>query len=234
MSEVIASILHGAYGDVYEQALCLKHYAMTHPNTELKLFFSRSSRMESFRALDFSFASTCELWTRIPEHDDIDRFYQFQVLDGELTRDVLQNLPEQVLAKIDRTTNHIPWIYMRDNRLLPAPGNCQLPLSQFGCDELKRISLACGIEEEMWRVPTISFLWRYRYRKAGAVSGFGQKSQESLVRAYSSMFRRFISKYNCRILICGMNLVTTDSNRESKTTSTRPSVLICLRTVQPT
>lgn len=210
---VVGSILHGAYGDLYEQAICLKHYAAMHPEVELKLFAATRVRLESFHALDLSFASVFDLWTEIEKHNDIERFYQFQVQDGELSRDVLNRLPEQVLRKIDRTRNNLPWVYLRDNKLIPAPGEYQLPLSAWGASELSRTADANGISGGMWSKPTTNFLWRYR-RSAGAISSFGQKSKEALIHSYSAMFRRIIAEYDCHILVCGMNIVTTDSNRE--------------------
>ncbi len=44
---VVGSVLHGAYGDIYEQAICLKHYAANHPDVELKLFAATKTRLES-------------------------------------------------------------------------------------------------------------------------------------------------------------------------------------------
>lgn len=184
-----------------------------HPEEELKLFAATRTRLESFRALDLSFASSFELWTEIENHQDIQRFVQFQVNDIELNRDVLKKLPESVLAKIDRVNNNLPWIYLRGNRLVPTPNHYQLTLSEHGTRELSRVACANHIPTNIWQRPTINFLWRFR-RGNGAISSLGQKSQEKLINSYSAMFQKIIAENDCHILICGMNIVTTESNRE--------------------
>jgi hypothetical protein len=170
-------------------------------------------RLESFRALDLSFASTFELWTGIEKHQGIERFFQFQVHDAELKRDVLSKLPEEVAAKFDLDNNLLPWTYLRENGLVPAPERYQLGLSDYGSQELSRIIDSNGILPAFWLKPTINFLWRYR-RGNGAIRSFGQKPEEELVQTYSTMFSRICSESDCHILVCGMNIVTTDSNRE--------------------
>lgn len=217
---VIGSILHGAYGDLYEQAICLKHFAAHHPEVKLRLFAATPTRLESFRALDLSFATGFDLWTEIEKHSDIERFFQFQLQDLELERDVLSKLPAAVLAKFDLAHNHLPWIYLRANNLVPTPDRYQLPLSESGIRELPNIALKSGISDEIWRKPTIDFLWRYRRRGAGAIRSFGQKPQEELVQSYSAMFQRIISEYDCHILINGMNM-TYKSESDRKVTDSK-------------
>lgn len=174
---VLGSILHGAYGDLYEQAICLKHYAANHPDVELKLFAATKIRLESFRALDLSFATVFDLWTEIENHPDISRFLQFQIFDGELNRDILNKLPGSVLAKFDRTRNLLPWVYMRKNRLAPPPERYKLTLSELGLRELDKVVLASGLPEEVRSKPTITFLWRYRFKKRAehGISSLGRR-----------------------------------------------------------
>lgn len=211
---IVGSILHGAYGDLYLQSLCLKHYAVNNPDVELKLFAATKTRLESFRALDLSFASGFELWTEIENHPEIERFYQFQVFDSDLKADVLSNLSVATLAKFDREHNKLPFIYMRDHRLVPLEDRYQLGLSETGRTDLVRVAAANGVADAIWQKPTVGFLWRYRGPEEKAVSGFGQKPPEKLVRTYSRMFRELIERCDCHILICGMNVVTDDTNRE--------------------
>jgi hypothetical protein len=180
---------------------------------ELKLFAATRTRLESFRALDFSFATVFDLWTEIVKHPDIERFFQFQIHDGELNRDVLSRLPGLISSKFDRATNNLPWVYLRDNRLIPTPGRFQLTLSQSGKDNYGQVCAENRIQQDMWAKPTVNFLWRYR-DSGGAIRGFGQKPQSELVRSYSGLFQRLISEFDCHILVCGMNIVTIDSNRE--------------------
>src|SRR5947209_2783329 len=134
--ETIGSIAHGAYGDAYEQFLCLKHFARTHPAVKLKLFAATSTRLEAFRVLDLSFADSFELWTEIDGKSEIERFFQFQVRDEELQSDLLAHLSPAALAKIDREHNNLPWTYMRENRLIPEPSQYRLTLSPEGQSEL--------------------------------------------------------------------------------------------------
>lgn len=209
----VASILHGAYGDVYEQLLCLKHYALTHPGVQLRLVAATKTRQKAFRDLDLSFASEFSHWTSIGEHSAIDTFLQFQVHDRELQDDVLSKLPEPVLARIDRQRNLLPWVYLRDHKLIPETGRFQLSLGKDGARALQDVASANGVPPEIWLRPTISFLWRYRVG-AGAISSRGQKTQQELVTSYSEMFRNLIEKHDCHILVCGMNVITNDANRE--------------------
>jgi hypothetical protein len=102
---------------------------------------------------------------------------------------------------------------MRNNGLVPTPERYQLALNAFGVRELSKVARSNGISDALWCKPTIHFLWRYR-QGSGAVSGFGQKTQERLVCAYSALFQRLIAEFDCCLLIGGMNIVTTDSNRE--------------------
>lgn len=212
--QVIGSILHGAYGDLYEQALCLKHYAAQHPEVELRLFTATTVRLEAFRALDLSFARSYQLWPEIEEQPEIERFFQFQVTDGELRQETLSKLTPASRAKFNMEEKLLPWEYMRDNRLIPSLGAAALGLSDEGRQQLGQVETENGIVPEIWSKPTISFLWRYRRPGHGTIGTRGQKSQEELVSSYSAMFRSLIEEFDCHILVCGMNVETTDANRE--------------------
>ena len=218
---IVGSILHGAYGDLYEQALCLKHYAAAHPETELRLFAATETRLEAFRVLDLSFARSFQLWDEIENQPEIGHFHQFQVHDAELKSDVLARLSPGVLAKFDREHNNLPWTYMRKNRLIPERDPYRLTLSPDGEQKLVAVAAGNGIRDAIWSAPTISFLWRYR-KGAGAISSFGQKSEQDLVAGYSQMFRRLIEQFGCHVLVCGMNVVTDESNR-ARTDNKYPS-----------
>lgn len=212
MAKIVGSILHGAYGDLYEQALCLKHHALTHPDVELRLFAATPVRLDAFQALDLSFAASFELWTGIESRPEVDHFYQFQVHDAELREDVLDRLSESSRAKFDLGTNHLPWDYMRRHGLIPERGRMALPLSERGRFQIGQIINKAGLPSDIWMQPTISFLWRYR-KGSGAISSFGQKSEAEMRAEYSKMFQQLIDQYDCRVLVFGMNLVTDDSNR---------------------
>ena len=208
---VVGSILHGAYGDLYEQAICLKHYAATHPEIDLKLYAATTVRLESFQVLDLSFASSFELCTTIDEQ--VERFFQFQIFDPELNEDVLSKLPATILAKFDREHNILPWNYLRDHHLVPTPPQYQLGLSKSGEAELEKVSVGNNISPGIWSRPTVNFLWRYRKPGLGTISNFGQKTQEKLLADCTSVFARLIERFDIQLLVCGMNIVTDETNR---------------------
>lgn len=212
---VVASILHGAYGDLYEQAICLKHFALTHPEVELRLFAATPVRLAAFQALDLSFASSFQMWTELLQQEDIDSFFQFQVADVELVADVLNHLPPELLAKLDRSSNRLPWDYLGEHRLIPAPDAMQLPLSESGLRDLPRVMEGNAIPEDIWSRPTISFLWRYRTRIASGhgISNLGQKPADKLVDTYSNLFQTLLDETGGHLLVFGMNLVPSDSDR---------------------
>lgn len=205
---VYGSILHGAYGDYYEQAVCLKHFRRMNPHIRLKLFAASPSRLEELQVLDFSWADCFELWTEIGKHQ-IDKFLQFQVLDSDLRAKVLSNLPPRVLGKIDLQTPLLPWKCLRS--ILPLSPEDQLVLSAHGQRALPNLILANGIPPHIFNGTTIGFLWRYR-SAGGAIKPILQAEAEQLVAKYSRLFRRLIDSYGCHVLICGMKVQRTPEN----------------------
>lgn len=204
---VIGSILHGAYGDYYEQALCLKHYCLTHPEVRLKLFFASPHRMKEMAVFDFSFADTVALWDEIPRHS-IDRFHQYQVRDGELQTDVLAHLPAPIRALIS-DENHLPWHYIR--AFYPFASKFQLGLSSAGVERRQQIEKGFGLTNETFRKPTIGFLWRYR-KPGGAIKNFWPSDPVDYAAKYSRAFLRLIEEFDCHVLVCGMKVRTTAEN----------------------
>jgi hypothetical protein len=205
----LGSILHGAYGDYYEQALCLKHFVSQNPEVKLKLFAASPYRMSELSVLDFSFAGGFELWSEISKHA-IDEFLQFQVMDPDLRREVIAELPASVKAKLNLRKNLLPWDYLRP--LLPLPASLQIGLSECGRERLPEVAAANGISGTVFQKPTIGFLWRYR-SAASAIRPYLQPSRAALVEKYSKVFRQLIEQFDCTVLVCGMNLKTTDENR---------------------
>ena len=209
MSEIIyGSILHGAYGDYYEQALCLKHFRLTHPEIRLKLFAASPHRLAEMQVLDFSWADSLQIWSEI-ENEQIDRFFQFQVFDPELRADVLPYLSPITRRKIDLGHNRLPWSYLRS--FLPSSSRFQLELSETGLRTLPDIMRENGIGPTIFQRPTLGFLWRHR-SPGGAIRPTFQLSAEQLVAKYSRLFRRLIDLYGCYILICGMKVPRTENN----------------------
>jgi len=78
-SSNIATILHGAYGDYFEQLLCIVDLAEKNKQHKFLLFFSNPYRMEEFIKLDLSFAFKVALTTEI-DQSDIDCFINFKYL----------------------------------------------------------------------------------------------------------------------------------------------------------
>lgn len=211
MPRTVGSILHGAYGDYYWQAVCLRLFRHTHPDIRLRLYAASESRRQALSVLDLSFAECFEPWTAL-QHETPDEFLQYQVFDPDLRRDVLAHLPERVLARIDRTTNRIFWNDLRSR--WPLVQADIIGLNEAGRCLLPEIMAANGIPENLFeRRPTVGFSWRYRV-STSAIKPWLQPSAEELVRKYSCVFRRLIDEFDCHVLVTGMNVVTTDANRQ--------------------
>jgi len=209
MSKTIGSILHGAYGDYYEQAVCLKNFRLRHPETRLKLFAAAPNRLAELRVLDFSWADCFELYTEIPKHH-IDEFLQFQVQDRDLRTGVLSTLPPEIRSKLRLQHNRLPWDELRS--ILPLSPGEQLTLSHQGRSALPNVMRENGIAPELFQTPTIGFLWRHR-APGGAVKTALQGDAADLVAKYSRLFRKLINEFGCHILICGMKVPRTPENQ---------------------
>ena len=205
---IVGSILHGAYGDYYEQAVCLKHFRLTHPEARMKLFAASPHRLAELRVLDFSWADSFEFYPEMSKYK-IDHFLQFQGCDRELRAQVVPGMPADMVLKLDAEGNRLPWDYLRS--ILPLTGEQQLSLSELGRRTLPDVMRENGVSPELFRTPTIGFLWRHR-TAGGAVRPVFQSGAEKLVKKYSSLFRQLIELYGCHILICGMNVGRTESN----------------------
>jgi hypothetical protein len=209
MAEIVyGSILHGAYGDYYEQALCLKHFRLTNPDVRVKLFAASEHRLAELRVLDFSWAESFELWTEL-EKAPPERFLQFQVLDPELRADVLPHLSPATRARLEPLRNRLPWTYLRS--ILPLAPEGQLGLSPRGRAELPAVMRRNGIDPRVFERPTIGFLWRHR-APGGAISHRFQPDAGALVAKWSRIFRRLIERHGCHVLVCGMGVKRTAEN----------------------
>lgn len=208
---IVASILHGAYGDYYEQALCLKHYQQSNPGVRLRLYAESQSRLRELSVLDFSFAECFEHWPKLQEEkEQPDRFFQFHAQDAEFQESVIQHLDPALRAKIDTNQHLLPWRYLRG--ILPRSENGQLTISAHGHDRLPEVLSGNGINASDLSSLSISFLWRQR-KTSSAIKPYFQQSPEALVEKYSRVFNRLIKDFGCKVFICGMNVVTDDSNR---------------------
>lgn len=209
MTRKIGSILHGAYGDYYWQATSLKLLVERNPGTKLYLFSAVPARRLHLQKLDFSFAECFLSWEEMSS-TPVDEFLQYQVLDGELKQDVLDRLPPDLLAKIDRSRNRIFYDDLRG--FLPLKPSQRLQLSAEGRQEVRLAMEEYGIPEDLFRTrKTVAFVWRFRNR-GGAINPIGQPSAESLVEKYSRVFRRLIDGFDCHVLITGMDPVSNEAN----------------------
>jgi hypothetical protein len=197
----VGSIVHGAYGDYFEQLLCLKHFKRSRPYTRLVVFFASEERLRDFKVFDLSFADEIHCASRLSEVS-VDRFLQYQVLDPELQDDILSKLPQSVLTKIDLKRNIKPWSIIR--RLdFDDPYN-DLPLSDFGHSMLPACMADNDIDPNIFETElTVGFLWRYR-DSSGAVSPFMQSSEAVIRSTKTALLKQWIEQKNAKVLICGM------------------------------
>ena len=209
---VIGSVLHGAYGDYYEQIVCLRHLKRLRPDLHLILFFASESRLRELAVFDLSFADEVHPVSHICDVP-VERFLQFQVHDPELKQEVLSKLPTSVLQKFDLVRNLKPWTFIRGiYRMLQS--DCDVPLSPLGLKRLPQCFSDNGLDESKFPDSfTVGFLWRHR-APGGAVSSALQSSKEVLIRTKSALFSALAEQYHAQIIIAGMNVRATDDNRE--------------------
>ena len=207
----VGSILHGAYGDYYEQLCALRSFKLRNPGARLILFFASNRRKKEFEVFDLAFADELHPRAAIPDVA-VDRFLQFQVFDEELHRDVLSHLPSEVLAKIDRRHNLKPWTFIR-RVWRENPELCDVGLSEVGRCLLPESETENRIPPGVFDTRfTVGFLWRYRKDLPGsAIRARGQLDADELIAIRSELFRRLISEFNAHILVCGM--MSTPENR---------------------
>ena len=211
-SRVVGSVLHGAYGDYYEQMICLRHLKRLCPHIKLVLFFATESRRKELQVFDLSFADEVHSAADIC-NVPVDKFLQFQIRDRELNEDILSKLPPNVLAKFDRTRNLKPWSFVR-TIYRQSPNDCDIPLSPFGEERLLQCFTDNGLDESTFAGGlTIGFLWRYR-KPGGHFSTRFQTPEELVRRTKSELFSELIRQHGAKIIVAGMNLQVTEENRE--------------------
>ncbi|WP_456379775.1 hypothetical protein [Thiolapillus sp.] len=204
----IATILHGAYGDYFEQLLCIVDLARKHPEKSFHVFFANHYRMDEFTKLDLDFAKTVAYVDKI-EDTPVDIFYQFQVFDEELNEEVLTRLSPDTLAKIDRKNNLLPHVYMK--HMQPESiHHSVLPWSEKGLKSFQTI--LSTLPADIFSGKTIGFMWRYR-SAGGAVKPLLMPSEKTLINKYSQVLRQAIDDWNCHVIVAGMKVKTTEENK---------------------
>lgn len=204
----IGSILHGAYGDYFEQLLCLVDLAKNNVQHSYHLFFENKYRMEEFLKLDMSFTDSISYVDEIC-NIDIDQFYQFQICDSELKANVLNKLPPEYLKKFDFTSNLLPHIYMnkvQENKKV----RFDLTFTEAGGETIDEIKST--LPKNIFKGKTIGFMWRYRSPN-GAVNPMFMPSEEVLKEKYSKVLQQAITKWDCQVLVAGMKVKTTEKNK---------------------
>jgi hypothetical protein len=210
---VVGSIVHAAYGDYYEQMICLRKLKRLHPELHLVLFFASESRLKELAVFDLSFADEVHHVNRICDVP-VEKFLQFQVHDGELNEEVFAALPKDVLAKFDFTHNLKPWEFVR-SMYRESIMDCDLPLSPLGFERLPQCFKENGLDESTFPDNfTVGFLWRYRNTRGwGGISSFMQTPEDQVHDEKSALFSTLAEKYGARIIIAGMDLRLTEENR---------------------
>jgi hypothetical protein len=207
----LGSILHGAYGDYYEQMICLKAHKDSRPGTKLILFFASPSRLRELNVFDLSFADEVHLATELPRVP-VDQFLQFQVRDPELQANVLAALDPALRSRIDDGIHRKPWIWLRKLDLRD-PRN-HIGLSDEGRARMPSLLEKEGLDEALFRTkPTVGFLWRYRGR-GGAVAPWLQTNEAVVLATKSELLRQLQKLYLAHVIVAGMDLLRTEENRE--------------------
>lgn len=199
----IGTILHGAYGDVYEQALSIRLIkARTVSDDQYIGFFSRADRQTAFGHFEL------DMFDEIYHVDaldsvNIDHFFQFQIYDPELNEDVLNHLPVQLKKKFDIRTNHLPWKTLAMHHYSQVP--LMIPLSDTGKEHYEHLLGKHDLKEKYKHSQmSIGYLWRYRSSR-GAVKPYFQKDRDWILASKSALLMQLIERYDAHVVVAGMN-----------------------------
>jgi hypothetical protein len=206
----IGSIVHGAYGDYFEQLLCLKHYKQLDSAFTLVVFFASESRLRELQVFDLSFIDEIHLADSINDVY-VDEFIQYQVKDQELIEGVLSKARPDVLSKIGCDINLKPWKTLRSIDFSDQRND--IGLSSEGKSRLKDCFIHNEIPEDLFsRRKTIGFLWRHRGPK-GAISPVMQVSEQGARISAEEILSGFIERENAYAIISGIGVQKTESNK---------------------
>ncbi len=207
---VVGSILHGAYGDCYEQLVCLKHLKKARAGTRLVAFFASDQRLDAFRAFDLSFVDEVHPIGALGRVR-VDRFHQYQVRDRELRDEVLAHLDPALLASIGPDVQRKPWAELRSIDLRDP--DAAIPLGPEGRDRMPSCLRENGLADHDFAGRfTVGFLWRYRSH-AGAISSRFQPPEPRLRTEMGRLLRAILDRDDAHVIVSGMKLATTDENR---------------------
>jgi len=188
-------------GDCYEQLCCIRELKRANPSQQWIGFFAvpnRLAAMQHFQLDMFEEVHSATNISRVP----VDGFFQFQIRDAELRRDVIDRLPPEVRARFDFRHNWKPWGFIRRHDFNRC--GMALPLSQQGRNYLPLCMKYNEISTDLFRRHfTVGYLWRYR-APGGFIATHGQRSADWILRTKSELFRQLIESCNAHILVAGM------------------------------
>lgn len=197
----IGTILHGALGDVYEQALCFKILRDSkYAGRKLIAFFSRDDRLKAFQHYKLDMFDEIRPWQDI-ESVHTDLFDQFQVKDEELQQDIFSQLSPKQASKFSNLPNVLPWVKLREYATGTKP--LKLELSTEGISHYKRLLSIYQLSEENLAQNGVGYLWRYR-APGDAVKPVFQAKKERLLKTKSELMNQLVSEYGMHIVIAGM------------------------------
>ena len=215
--KTIGTIIHGALGDCYEQLCAIRNIRKSdkYNDTRWVGFFAAQERLNAMKHFDLEMLDEIHLASNISSID-IDIFYQFQIFDGELQRDIISKLPDHLKLKFDLTHNIKPWNVIKQHDYHKAP--LELCLSAIGKEYLPINAHENLVDMDMFgKRVTIGYLWRYR-SPGGAIKPYFQKSKNWIIHTKSELFKHLIKKHDAHIIICGMKKDKTHHALISKET----------------
>jgi len=200
-SRTVGTIIHGAYGDCYEQ-ICAIRLLKKKRNDRWLCFFAEKNRLEAFRQFDLSVFDAV-FGAEDIENVHVDEFFQFQVLDKELNDNILSKLSFEILAKFDFKNNNLPWLFLRNHNYQSDP--MYLELSPQGKEIYPDVIRRNEVDECLFENSfTVGYLWRYR-KPGGAINPMLQRAAEWIVETKSALMNKLIKEKGAHVFVCGMN-----------------------------
>ena len=156
--KIIGTIVHGALGDCYEQLCAIKILRASDKSAKWIGFFAVKERLAAMRHFELNMLDEVYLADAITTVN-VDKYFQFQINDIELRRDVIDQLSANIKNKFDLTKNIKPWHAIRSRDYNKS--NLELDLSQIGKDYLPICAKESSVDMDMFgKRVTIGYLWR--------------------------------------------------------------------------
>lgn len=206
--KIIGTIIHGALGDCYEQLCSIQILREKQfQGTKWIAFFKDERDMKYMLHYDLSMVDEVYMCDRMSDVH-VDEYFQFQVKDGELVKDIFSHLPKTLLEKFDLETVIKPWHVIRGHDF--SRKGIALGLSRTGADYYPFCVKENGIDESMFRQKmTVGYLWRYR-DSHDAINPVLQRSKAWIMKTKQALFKYLIDTYDAHIIVAGMKRVSHD------------------------